>query len=296
MPEVKPMLAPLVPIRSARATFLQGFAATFRLEVAEALRSRWFAVYAAVFFGLVGVLLVFGLTESRVLGFTGLSRTLVTYIQLTMAILPIFILISTVRSLAGDREAGVFEWVLGLPVGIGAWYAGRFVGRFVLAASPVIAALLAAVAWGVVRRVAVPWIELGFDIGLILVMILAFVGIGFLISSLSRSVDTAQTIAFIVWIALVLALDLVLLGALIRGRMAIEGVVAIAMLNPLQVFRTGSMLLFDPQLVLLGPTAFTVFDIFGRTGFEIWCFVYPTLLGVGTAAAGYLVFRRGDLP
>lgn len=276
--------------------FWTGFSATFRLEVAEAFRSRWFAAYAIVFFGLVGLLLVFGLTESRVLGFTGLSRTLVTYIQLTMAILPIFVLITTVRSLAGDREAGVFEYILGLPVGIGAWYAGRFLGRYLLASVPVVAALLAAVVYGALRGVAVPWVELGFDIGLLLVMIFAFVGIGFLISALTRSVDTAQTLAFIIWLALVLALDLVLLGTLIRGRLAIEGVVAIAMLNPLQVFRTGSMLLFDPQLVLLGPTAFTVFDIFGRAGFMIWCFAYPLTLGLITAAGGWLVFRRGDLP
>lgn len=278
------------------AGFWTGFSATFRLEVAEALRARWFASYALVFFGLVGMLLVFGLTESRVLGFTGLSRTLVTYIQLTMAILPIFILITTVRSLAGDREAGVFEYVLGLPVGIGAWYFGRFLGRYLLASAPVVAALLAAVVYGAVRGVTVPWFELGFDIGLLLVMIFAFVGLGFLISALTRSVDTAQTLAFVLWLALVLALDLVLLGALIRGRLAIEGVVAIAMLNPLQVFRTGSMLLFDPQLVLLGPTAFTVFDIFGRTGFMIWSFVYPAFLGLLTAGAGWAIFRRGDLP
>ncbi|MDK9695305.1 MAG: ABC transporter permease [Siculibacillus sp.] len=278
------------------SSFWTGFVATFRLEVAEAFRARWFAFYALVFFGLVGLLLVFGLTESRVLGFTGLSRTLVTYIQLTMAILPVFILITTVRSLAGDREAGVFEYVLGLPVGIGAWYAGRFLGRYLLASAPVIAALLAAVIYGVIRGVRVPWLELGFDIGLLLVMIFAFVGLGFLISALTRSVDTAQTLAFIIWLVLVLGLDLVLLGALIRGRLAIEGVVAIAMLNPLQVFRTGSMLLFDPQLVLLGPTAFTVFDIFGRTGFMVWSFLYPLVLGLLTAGAGWAIFRRGDLP
>ncbi|MCE1237176.1 MAG: ABC transporter permease [Hyphomicrobiales bacterium] len=276
--------------------FWTGFAATFRLEIAEAFRARWFAIYAAVFFALVGVLLVFGLTESRVLGFTGLSRTLVTYIQLTMAIVPIFILITTVRSLAGDREAGVFEYVLGLPVGIGAWYAGRFVGRYVLASAPVVAALLAAVVYGVARGVVVPWIELGFDVGLLLAMIFVFVGLGFLISALTRSVDTAQTIAFLLWLTLVLALDLVLLGALIRGRLPIEGVVAIAMLNPLQVFRTGSMLLFDPQLVLLGPTAFTVFDVFGRVGFMIWSFAYPLVLGALAALGGWAIFRRGDLP
>lgn len=276
--------------------FWTGFAATFRLEIAEAMRSRWFAFYTVVFFALVGMLLVFGLTESRVLGFTGLSRTLVTYIQLTMAILPIFILITTVRSLAGDREAGVFEYVLGLPVGIGAWYAGRFLGRYLLAATPVVLALFAAAGYGIARGVAVPWVELGFDIGLLLGMIFTFVGLGFFISALTRSVDTAQTLAFIVWLVLVLALDLVLLGALIRGRLAVEGVVAIAMLNPLQVFRTGSMLLFDPQLVLLGPTAFTVFDIFGRTGFMIWSFAYPFTLGLVSAMGGWLLFRRGDLP
>ena len=38
--------------------FFAGFAATFRLEIAEALRSRWFAFYALVFFLLVGLLLV----------------------------------------------------------------------------------------------------------------------------------------------------------------------------------------------------------------------------------------------
>lgn len=272
-----------------------GLAATFRLEVSQALRARWFWAYAAVFFGLVGLLLVFGLTESRVLGFTGLSRTLVAYIQLTMAILPIFVLITTVRSLAGDREAGVYEYVLGLPVSVGGWYAGRFLARYVLAAAPVIGALASAVAYGAARGVAIPWAELGFDIGILLAMIFAFVGLGFFIAAVATSVDLAQTAAFLLWLVLILGLDLVLLGVLIRDRLPIEGVVAIALLNPLQVFRIGSMVLFDPQLVLLGSTAYAVFDIFGRTGFMIWSLAYPLMLGIGSASLGFLAFRRGDL-
>jgi ABC-type transport system involved in cytochrome c biogenesis permease subunit len=93
------------PSLSPAGAFRLGFFATLRLEIAEAFRARWFAIYAVVFFALVGVLLTFGLTESRVLGFTGLSRTLVTYIQLTMAIVPIFILITTVRSPVIARPA-----------------------------------------------------------------------------------------------------------------------------------------------------------------------------------------------
>ena len=62
---------------------------TLRLEINTSLRARWFAVHSLVFGGIVALLFVFGLTESRVLGFIGLSRLLVTYIQLAMAILQI---------------------------------------------------------------------------------------------------------------------------------------------------------------------------------------------------------------
>ena len=87
-----------------------------KTDISESLRSRWFMVYTLVFGGLIVALFMSGLTESRVMGFSGLSRVLVTYLQITMAILPVFVLITTVRSVAGDREAGVFEYMLSLAV------------------------------------------------------------------------------------------------------------------------------------------------------------------------------------
>jgi ABC-2 type transport system permease protein len=72
--------------------------------------------------------------------------------------------------------------------------------------------------------------------------------------------------------------------------------VAIALANPLQVFRTATMLLFDPQLVLLGPTAYVILDHFGQAGYLAYALTYPALLGGVCAGAGFLVFRRGDLP
>jgi ABC-2 type transport system permease protein len=54
-------------------------------DVLESLRARWIAVYTLVFGGLVVLLFVLGLTESRVMGFTGLSRLMLTYIQFSMA-------------------------------------------------------------------------------------------------------------------------------------------------------------------------------------------------------------------
>lgn len=269
---------------------------TAKLDITESLRSRWFAVYSIIFGGIVVALFIFGVTESRVMGFTGLSRLLITYIQLTMAILPIFILITTVRSVAGDREAGVFEYLLALPVTLFQWYWGKMVGRFFVVFVPVFLAMAGAVVWALIRGVDVPWYETGFYSGLLISVAWCFLGIGLFISSFARTSDIAQGAAFLVWLFLLLFLDLILLGVMIKEHLPPEAAVAIGLANPLQVFRTGAMMLFDPQLILLGPTAYVILDNFGQTGYLIWSLVYPIVIGSLCATAGYFRFRRGDLP
>ncbi len=265
-----------------------------KADIGESLRARWFLVYAIVFGGVMVGLFVSGLTESRIMGFTGLSRLLVTYLQITMAILPIFMLITTVRSVVGDREAGVFEYILALPVGIGAWYWGKLAGRFLVVFLPVFGAMVAAVIYGLIQGVAIPWFQVLFYTGLLASLAWCFLGIGMLISTLSRSTDVAQGAAFMTWLFLLLFLDLILLGAMIQEGLPAESAVAIALLNPLQAFRTASMLLFDPQLVLLGPSAYVILDNFGYRGYLAWAMSYPILIGLGSAGLGFWVFKRGD--
>ncbi|HRY05534.1 MAG TPA: ABC transporter permease subunit [Hyphomicrobiaceae bacterium] len=269
---------------------------TIRLDVAESLRARWFLVYAVVFGALVALLFGFGLADSRVLGFTGLSRLLVTFIQLSMAILPVFVLISTVRSLAGDREAGVLEYMLSLPVSLRGWYWGRFVGRFAVVLLPVLLAMAGAVAYGAAMGASIPWFQFLLYVGLLLSLAVCFLGLGFLISSLARSVDIAQGVAFLVWLTLVLFLDLILLGLLIKHQASLELIVGIAVLNPLQAFRAAAIMLFDPELVMLGPSAFIILDRFGHSGYLAWALLYPLVLGIVFGMLGYLVFRNRDLP
>ncbi len=265
-------------------------------DILESLRAKWFLAYGLIFGGLVALLFVFGLTESRVMGFTGLSRLMVTYIQLAMAILPIFVLITTVRSVAGDREAGVYEYLLALPIGLGAWFWGKLLGRFLVVFLPVFLAMLGAVIWGVAKGAQVPWVLFTYYTGLLMVLAWCFLGIGILLSTLTRSADVAQASAFVVWLSLLLFLDLILLGLMIRGNLPPETVVAIALANPLQVFRTAAMLLLDPQLVLLGPSAYLILDQFGKQGYLVYALAYPTLFGSLCAWLGYELFKRGDLP
>ena len=133
-----------------------------KTDISESLRSRWFMVYTLVFGGVIVALFMSGLTESRVMGFSGLSRVLVTYLQITMAILPVFVLITTVRSVAGDREAGVFEYMLSLPVSLSAWFWGKMFGRFTVVFLPVFLAMFAAVAWGLGKGIEIPWQQVGY--------------------------------------------------------------------------------------------------------------------------------------
>ena len=269
---------------------------TAKLDIVESLRARWFLIYSLVFGGIVAMLFLFGLTESRVLGFIGLSRLLVTYIQLTMAILPIFVLITTVRSVAGDREAGVFEYLLSLPVSLAAWFWGKIVGRYLVIFLPVFAAMVAAVLIALVRGIEVPWNIFGYYTALLAAMAACFLGLGMLISAVARSTDMAQGAAFLVWLTLLLFLDLILLGVMIQEKIRPEVAVGIALVNPLQVFRTAALALFDPQLIVLGPSAYVILDTFGAAGYMAFAVTYPTLLGFAAAGLGYWLFRRGDLP
>ncbi len=275
---------------------MNDFYLAVKTDINESIRSKWFILYSLIFGGIIVLLLVFGLTESRIMGFTGLSRLLVTYIQLSMAILPIFILITTVRSVAGDREAGIFEYLLSLPISLFGWYWGKMFGRFFVVFLPVIIAILFAFVWGSVKGAEIPWGLFFSYSGLLLALIWCFLGMAMFISTIARSIDVAQGSVFFLWLLFLLLLDLILLGFIIKQQVDPSIVITIALLNPLQVFRTAAMLLFDPQLSILGSTAFYILDIFGTTTYLIWAFVYPLLLGTIMAFTGFVVFKKGDLP
>ncbi len=265
-------------------------------DIIESLRAKWFIVYTSVFGGIVVLLFVFGITESRIMGFTGLTRLLITYIQLTIAILPVFVLITTVRSVAGDREAGVFEYLLSLPISLAAWFWGRFLGRFIVVFLPVFLAMIGAVIWASIKGADIPWGLFLSYTGLLLAVAWCFLGIGMLISSIARSSDIAQGLAFMIWLTFLLFLDLILLGIMIREGLPSDTAVILSLINPLQVFRTAAMVLFDPQLVILGPSAYIILDHFSETGYIIWSIFYPVSLGTLSAYAGYYLFKKGDLP
>lgn len=264
------------------------------LDLRETLRARWFQLYVVGFVSLMVLFFVFGLAESQVMGFTGLGRILMTFIQITIVVLPIFVLITTARTLVGDREAGVWEYVLALPVGLHAYYWGRMLGRTVAIATPLVIALMGGAVIEYLRGGEVPWNIVAYYSALVLALTVCFLGLAMLISVVSRSQEMAIGLAFSVWLAVEALVDALLLGLMIRERLPVHTVVGAALLNPLQAFRTAAIVLFDPELTVLGSVSYALLDELGRNGLLVWAMVWPTFMGIVAATVGAVIFVRRD--
>ncbi len=266
------------------------------LDIRESLRAKWFYVYAFVFGGLMGLFFISGITDSVVMGFTGLSRLLLVFIQVTIIILPIFILITTVKSIAADRESNVLEYMLSFPISLGEYYWGKLLGRFATVFFPVILALFIGVAWGLAKGGDhMPWAMITLYSALIFSICTVFLGIAFFISTLVKSHDVALGLSFTVWIVLLAFIDVALIGLMMQNRVDDGVVLTLAMLNPLEAFRIGAIALFDPELTVIGPVAYYLLDTLGHTFLMLYAIFYPIVLGTIFAWLGYIAFKRRDI-
>ncbi len=265
------------------------------LDIKESLRSKWFYVYALVFGGLMALFFITGVSDAVVMGFTGLSRMLLIFIQVTIIILPIFILVTTVKSISGDRESNVLEYMLSFPVSLKDYYWGKMVGRFATVFLPVFFALALGVVFGLIKGGDLPWGMVFLYSALLFSLCFTFLGIAFFLSSIVKSTDVALGSSFVVWIVLLAFIDIALIGLMLQNRVNDEVILTIAMLNPIEVFRIGAITLFDPELTVIGPVAYYLLDTLGAKLLIVYAVVYPILVGTLFAWFGYIAFRKKDL-
>lgn len=265
------------------------------LDLKESIRSKWFLIYSIVFGGLIALFFIAGVTESQVMGFSGLSRLLLLYIQITIVILPIFILITTVRSISNDRDSHILEYMLSFPISLKEYYWGKLLGRFITVYLPVLFAMIIAVIYGVIKGATVPWELFFLYIGLLFAMSSSFLGISFLISSFVKSSEVALGLAFFIWIFLLSFIDIALISLMLSQRVSSEFIIFISLINPMEIFRVSAISLFDPQLTVMGPVAFYILDIFPQKIFVLLSILYPTLLGLLLAFLGNRIFQKKDL-
>ncbi len=265
------------------------------LDLKESIRAQWFIIYSLVFGGLIALFFIAGITESQVMGFSGLSRLLLMYIQITIIILPIFILITTVRSISGDRDSHILEYMLSFPISLAQYYWGKVFGRFITVFLPVFMAMVFAIIYGSFKGANVPWDIFFLYTGLLFSLSSVFLGIAFFISSIVKSSEMALGISFFVWIFLLAFIDIALISLMLQNRMNEELIIALALINPMELFRVAAISLFDPELTVMGPVAFYILDRLSQSMFVLLAIVYPLVLGMLFAFFGYSVFKNKDL-
>jgi len=265
------------------------------LDIKESLRSKWFYVYAVVFGGLMALFFITGVSDAVVMGFTGLSRMLLIFIQVTIVILPIFIMITTVKSISGDRESNVLEYMLSFPVSLKDYYWGKMAGRFLTVFLPVFFALILGVVFGLVKGGNLPWSMVFLYSALLVSLCFVFLGIAFFISTMVKSTDVALGSSFMVWMILLAFIDIALIGLMLQNRVSDGVIITAALLNPIEVFRIGAISLFDPELTVIGPVAYYLLDTLGPKLLIAYAIVYPIMIGGIFAYFGYRAFRKKDL-
>ncbi|TLP40850.1 ABC transporter permease [Arcobacter arenosus] len=265
------------------------------LDLKESIRAKWFIVYSLVFGGMIALFFIAGVTQSQVMGFSGLSRLLLMYIQVTIVILPIFILITTVRSISGDRDTHILEYMLSFPISLKQYYWGKILGRFITVFLPVFFAMVFAIIYGVFIGADIPWDIFILYTGLLFSLTSAFLGIAFFISSFVKTSEIALGISFFIWIFLLAFLDIALISLMMQNRFDESLIITIALLNPMEIFRVAAISLFDPSLTVMGPVAFYILDTFKQTIFVLISIAYPIILGLVFAFLGYFIFAKKDL-
>lgn len=265
------------------------------LDLKESIRSKWFLIYFLVFGGLMALFFITGVSESQIMGFSGLSRTLLMYIQITIIILPIFILITTTRSISSDKENNILEYMLSFPISLKSYYWGKFIARFITVFFPVLLAMIIAIIYGATLGAKIPWDVLVLYTALLFSLSLLFLGISFLISSIVRSTDIALGTSFFIWILLLAFIDIALIGIMLQNRFDDGIIIFIALLNPIEIFRIGAISIFDPSLSVIGPVAFYILDNMSRNIFILFAVLYPISLGCIFAYFGFSIFKKKDL-
>jgi ABC-2 type transport system permease protein len=267
---------------SARGAFL-------RLEVADAMRSRWLLFATASYVGVFGLFGWLGLRESSVLGFTGMSRVLLNAANAIAVVLPLVALVATSQTVVRARQSGYFELFLSQPCRRRDWFWAAVGARAAVLFLPLVSMLALVAAAAVLRG------EPAFG-GLILrsaaitlALLWAYVGIGFLISTAVRSPERAVVLALVIWFFGAALHDFALIGLLLELRLEPHVVFALTAANPVEAARLALLTGVDPDLSVLGPVGFWIANVLGPRATSFVGIAWPFVVG---SVALRLALRR----
>lgn len=262
-------------------------------EVADALRNRWFVVYAGAFVTLSVALALLVINSAGYGGISGFGRTSAGLVNLVLFLAPLMGLTLGAQALASEREQGTLGYLLAQPVSAFEVFISKFIGL----ALAISAAIVSGFA---LSTLTINYLSDGRGMGtffgltgLTVLLALASLSVGYLISAFARRTSTALGIAIVTWLALVLIGDLGLMGTSVVLDIDPDTLLAITLINPLEVFRIAAITLLRDSMELLGPSGLVARKWFGESATIVLTGILVIWLVV-TLVLAYWVTKREE--
>ncbi len=258
--------------------------AVLKKEFLDNVRNRWILAISAIFVILTLVVSYFGATlTGGGVGFQGFSETVLGMLTVVISLIPILGLMLSYASIVGEKERGSIHLLLSMPVTRLEAILGKFLGLGAVIVASIISGL--GIAGGVIMASAGTegWENyLSFLLAAI-ALALAFLSVGFLLSTLAKRRSTAMGLAVLIWFLFAMIFDLTLTGIYV----AMGGSIS---------FMPGEVTALPDwfyAVSLANPAdAFTYFasSVFGFTGAFGYSYVLPHFVNEGTTSLSLVLW------
>ncbi|WP_210644722.1 ABC transporter permease subunit [Pseudomonas sp. Tri1] len=223
-----------------------------RKEFSDGLRNRWLLAISLLFAVLAIGIAWLGAAASGQLGFTSVPATVASLASLATFLMPLIALLLAYDAIVGEDESGTLLLLLTYPLGRGQLLLGKFVGHgLILTLATLIGFGCAMLAIALlVDDIELSLLLWAFGRFMLSTTLLGwgFLGLAYVLSSLSAEKSTAAGLALGVWFFFVMVFDLVLLALLVlsEGRFSPDLLPWLLLFNPTDVYRLINLSGFDP--------------------------------------------------
>lgn len=266
-----------------------------RKEIADAIRSRWFWLWASAFAVLAAILASAALPGAQVAGHGSFGKTAASLVALAQIIIPLMGLTLGAYSLAGQSESGALRFLLSHPISRTEAFIGTYLGLATALFATVIggfgvAGVITAGQGGnadaasFVRIAVLSWL-----------LAVSMLGLGLLISTFTKSGSAAIGSSVFAWLLLVFVGDLGVMGTAVATQMPVSALFLSAVLNPVEAFRLAALSAFEGSLDVLGPAGQYAVSRFGGSLGAILSGAVAVWVVVPAGLAWFRFSRGGDV-
>lgn len=241
-------------------------------ESREALRNRWFLLYALCFAVLAFFLLFIGSARNEIAGYSAFGKTAASLINLIMLFVPLISLVTGAITISGERENNTLVYLLSHPVSKTEVLIGKYSG--------LLFSILLTLLFGFgLAGFVIALQGAGKDVSVYILTILlsaflasSFLSIGILISVISNKTSKSLGIAVFIWLFFLIFGDLGVMGTTLAMNLGVENLFLITSMNPVEAFKIASVLNLSSRFEILGPAAVYAVRNYGVTNIYILLF------------------------